>query len=361
MTELEAMRRALSLARRGWGRVHPNPMVGAVVLDGADLAGEGFHAEFGREHAEVLALREAGGRARGSTLVVTLEPCGHTGKQPPCVEAIIAAGVRRVVVAASDPSPDAGGGAERLRAAGIEVEAGLLRCTAEQQNAAFFHRHRHAGQPWVALKLATSLDFRIADGSGESKWISGTPAREFVQALRAGFDAIAVGGRTALRDDPRLTARGAIRPRVTPTRVVFEGAAVLPPSLALFSREAETIVVTARVRAADARNRLRDTGAAILPVDTMFEALTALRDAGVASLLVEGGGRMAGWLLREGLVDRFYWLQSPLWLGDAGTPAAAGWQAPPLSRAERWTVVERRALGGDTLLVLDREPCSPAS
>ena len=142
--------------------------------------------------------------------------------------------------------------------------------------------------------------------------------------------------------------------------MVFEGAAPLPPSLALFSRDADTIVVTAKARAADCRNRLRETGAAILPVDTMHEALVALRDSGVTSLLVEGGGRLAGALLREGLVDRFYWIQSPLWLGDAGTPATSGWQAPPLGGAEPWTVVERRALGDDTLLVLDREPCLPA-
>lgn len=361
MNELEAMRRALALARQGWGRVHPNPMVGAVVLAGGASVGEGFHVEYGREHAEVLALREAGPLARGATLVVTLEPCAHTGRQPPCTEAIVAAGVRRVVAGAADPNPQAAGGAARLRAAGVEVELGLLGCAAAQQNAAFFHSFRQAARPWIGLKLATSLDFRIADGSGHSRWISGKSALDFVHGLRAGFDAIAVGGRTAMRDDPRLTARGPILPRVPPTRVVFEGAMALPAGLALFSADAKTVVVTARARDADTRDRLRDTAATILPADTMTEALAALRSAGVASLLVEGGGRLAGWLLREGLVDRFYWVQSPLWLGDAGTPAVAGWQAPPLSGAERWTVVERRALGHDTLLMLDREPCSPAS
>jgi diaminohydroxyphosphoribosylaminopyrimidine deaminase/5-amino-6-(5-phosphoribosylamino)uracil reductase len=361
VNELEAMRRALSLAWLGWGRVHPNPMVGAVVLADGEPVGEGFHAEYGAEHAEVLALREAGGRARGATLVVTLEPCGHTGKQPACVEAIIAAGVGRVVAAAEDPNPEAAGGAERLRAAGIDVAIGALGCEARQQNAAFVHRFRHARRPWVGLKLATSLDFRIADGSGHSKWISGKPALDFVHSLRAGFDAIGVGGRTALRDDPRLTVRGPVTPRVTPTRVVFEGAEVLPASLALFASDAPTIVVTPRARAADSGARLSGTGATILPVDTLHEALGALRNAGIDSLLIEGGARMAGWLLREGLVDRFYWIQSPLWLGDAGTPAVAGWDAPPLAVAERWTVVERGALDLDTLLVLDREPCSPVS
>jgi diaminohydroxyphosphoribosylaminopyrimidine deaminase/5-amino-6-(5-phosphoribosylamino)uracil reductase len=143
--------------------------------------------------------------------------------------------------------------------------------------------------------------------------------------------------------------------------VVFEGAAALPPTLALFSRDAETIVVTARAHAPETRNRLRETGADILPVDTLDDALAALRRSGVTSLLVEGGGRLAAGLLRDGLVDRFYWIQCPLWLGDAGVAATAGWQTSPLSAASRWSVVERRALGADTLLVLDREPCLPAS
>ena len=361
VNQLAAMRRALSLARLGWGRVHPNPMVGAVVLAGGSPVGEGHHREYGHQHAEVGALRAAGSRARGATLVVTLMPCGHTVKQPPCVDAIIAAGVGRIVAAAIDPNPHAAGAAERLRAAGVEVETGLMHCEAERQNASFFHQFRNRARPWVALKLATSLDHRIADRSGNSRWISAEPARSFVHALRAGFDAIAVGGRTALRDDPRLTARGPIAPRVTPTRVVFAGAAPLPARLAVFLPDAETIVVTARDRAADSRNRLRTTGAAILPVDTLSEALVALRGSGVTSLLVEGGGRLAGGLLSEGLVDRFYWIQSPLWLGDAGVPATAGWQVPALSEVERWSVAERRALGPDTLLVLDREPCSPGS
>lgn len=361
MNELDAMRRALALARRGWGRVHPNPMVGAVVLAGGEPVGEGYHAEYGREHAERLALAAAGIRARGATLVATLEPCAHAGKQPPCIDAILAAGVRRVVAAAPDPNPDAAGGTARLRAAGVEVELGLMRREAGQQNAAFFHQFRNTARPWVALKLATSLDFRIADGSGRSRWISGNLARAFGHGLRAGFDAIGVGGRTALRDDPRLTVRGPITPRIPPIRVVFEGASPLPANLAVFCPAAGTVVVTSKAGAADSRHRLRETGAAILPVDSLHQALEALRGSGVTSLLVEGGGRLAGGLLRDGLVDRFYWIQCPVWLGDAGVPATSGWQAPALSDAGRWSVVERRPLGEDTLLVLDREPCSPAS
>jgi diaminohydroxyphosphoribosylaminopyrimidine deaminase / 5-amino-6-(5-phosphoribosylamino)uracil reductase len=353
------MRRALALARQGWGRVHPNPMVGAVVLARDEPVGEGHHAGYGREHAEVVALAAAGPRARGATLVVTLEPCAHVGKQPPCVGAILAAGVRRVVVAAPDPNTLAAGGAARLRAAGVEVEVGLLGTDAWRQNAGYFHRFRTPGRPWVALKLATSLDHRIADGAGQSKWISGSAARSYAHDLRAGFDGIAVGGRTAIRDNPLLTPRGRIAPRVAPTRVVFAGRELLPPSLAVFAFEGEAVVVTSRARAPDARQHLRH--AAILPADTLPEALAALRASGMTSLLVEGGGRLAGALLGQGLVDRYYWIQSPVWLGDAGVPATAGWTVASLSAAERWSVVERRALGDDTLVVLDREPCSPGS
>lgn len=363
MNEREAMRRALALARLGWGRVHPNPMVGAVVLAGGELAGQGYHREWGAEHAERIALDTAGPAARGSTVVVTLMPCAHRGKQPPCTEALISAGVARVVAATDDPNPAAAGGSAALRAAGIAVATGPLECEARRQNAAFFHRFTAPGRPWVALKLATSLDHRIADRSGNSQWISGPEARAFVHGLRAGFDAIAVGGTTALRDDPLLTARGAIVPRVPPVRVLFEGSEPLPPTLAAIrsANEIPTIVMTSPKRCEVTAARLRSTGAVILAAPTLTAALEALHAQGVSSLLVEGGGRLAGGLLRDDLVDRYYQIQSPLWLGQAGLPASAGWEGGPLDGAPRWHVVERRSLGADSLLVLDRRPCSPAS
>lgn len=357
------MRRALVLAQRGWGRVNPNPMVGAVILAGNVPVGEGYHAEYGGEHAERSALAAAGLRARGATLVVTLEPCDHRGKQPPCTAAIIAAGVIRVVAATADPNPVAQGGAGRLRAAGIEVVIGLLGCEARRQNAAFFHRFQHADRPWVALKLAISLDHRIADAGGRSRWISGSAARQFVQELRAGFDAVAVGGRTALRDDPRLTARGPIVPRTPPLRILFEGEEPLPASLTAIrtAGEVPTLIITGAERYQATAARHSGTPVEVLAAGSLREALGALRRRGVQSLLVEGGGRLAGALLREGLVDRFYRIESPLWLGAGGTPATAGWNLGTLDEAERWEVVERRALGEDTLLVLDREPCSRGS
>jgi diaminohydroxyphosphoribosylaminopyrimidine deaminase/5-amino-6-(5-phosphoribosylamino)uracil reductase len=232
--EREAMARALDLAWRGWGRVQPNPLVGAVVLssDGR-VVGEGWHAEFGERHAEPMALEAAGDRARGATLVVTLEPCNHHAKQPPCTDAVLASGVRRVVVAIPDPNPEATGGAAKLAGQGVEVRIGLEREAAEAQNAVFLHRFRESARPFVALKLATSLDGRIADAAGQSRWISGDKAREYVHWLRAGYDAIGVGGRTARLDDPQLTVRGTVEPRVLPRRVVFDTTAELSTELTL--------------------------------------------------------------------------------------------------------------------------------
>ena len=350
------MGRALELAWRGWGRVHPNPLVGAVVIAGGRPVGEGWHAEYGSHHAEPQALQQAGEAAAGGTLVVTLEPCIHQGLQPPCIDAILQAKVRRVVVALTDPNPVAAGGAARLRAAGVEVDIGLRREDARAQNAAFLHRFRDLSRPFVALKLATTIDGRIADRSGQSRWVSGEEAREFVHWLRAGFDAIGVGGRTARADDPSLTVRGAVKPRVPPKRVVFDSTGNLDPVLALVrtARATPTILVTTPRARAERLAALEREGIEIVAADDLVGALGALSKIEITSLLVEGGGRLAGTLLGNDLVDRYYWIQSPLWLGDAGIPAVTGVPAGSLEGAERWRVVERRPLGSDTLLVLDR-------
>ena len=351
------MDRAIELAWRGWGRVHPNPLVGAVVLDAAgEVVGEGWHAEFGGPHAERAALAAAGNRARGGTLLVSLEPCNHHGKQPPCTEAILAAGMARVVYALDDPNPEAGGGAELLRTAGVVVEGGVGRTAAAAQNAAFLARWRDAERPWVALKLATSLDGRIADRFGRSRWISGDAARDYVHWLRAGMDAIGVGGATARVDDPSLTVRGAIEPRTAPLRVIFDQAGNLPTTLAVLrtARDLPTCVVAGPLLSSERADALESTGARLLRAPGLHQGLADLRRLGVASLLVEGGGQLAGAMLREGLVDRYYWIQSPIWLGDGAVPAIAGLPGIELATVERWEVVERRALGADTLLVADR-------
>jgi diaminohydroxyphosphoribosylaminopyrimidine deaminase/5-amino-6-(5-phosphoribosylamino)uracil reductase len=356
MNESDAMRHALDLAWQGWGRVHPNPMVGAVVLAEGDVVGEGFHAEFGGLHAERQALAAAGARARGATLVSTLEPCNHTGKQPPCTEAILRAGVRRVVAALGDPNPLAAGGADRLRAAGVEVEVGLLAAQAARQNAAFLHNLGDTRRPYVALKLATSLDFRIADNAGRSRWVSGPEAREYVHWLRAGFDGIAVGLGTAQADDPRLSVRGAVPVRVPPARIVFDRRLELPPHLDLVrtASASRTIVLAEDDAPLGRAKALEGLGVTVLRTHNLTDAVHQLRTAGVTALLVEGGGRLAGALLDAGLIDRFYWIQSPLWLGDAGVAAARGLRSSSLEDATRWQVAERRPLGEDTLLVLDR-------
>lgn len=357
MVPLEAMTRALDLAWRGWGRVQPNPLVGAVILKDGVIVGEGWHAEYGGPHAEVGALAQAGASARGATAVVTLEPCAHHGKQPPCVDALIAAGVSRVVAALPDPNPVARGGAERLRSAGIEVELGLLQRAAAVQNAAFLHALREPSRPFVALKLATSLDGRIADANGNSRWVSGPEARAYVHWLRAGFDAIAVGGVTARVDNPSLTVRGPLQPRVNPLRVVFAADADVPPGLTVVktARSAPTIVIVAPGAEADRVGLLEAAGVEVFRSGDLAASLAHLRSRGVGSLLVEGGGRLAGALLAAGLVNRYYWIQSPLWLGAGALPATAGLPSTSLSEAARWQVSDRRPLGEDTLLMVDRD------
>jgi diaminohydroxyphosphoribosylaminopyrimidine deaminase/5-amino-6-(5-phosphoribosylamino)uracil reductase len=237
------------------------------------------------------------------------------------------------------------------------VEVGVLARTAAAQNAAFLQRFREPSRPFVALKLATSLDARIADSAGRSRWISGNEAQEYVHWLRAGFDAIGVGGRTARADDPQLTVRGSVEPRNPPRRVVFDAGADLDPDLTLVrtARRVPTLLVTSPGAPEDRVERLAACGVTVLPADDLVDGLQLLRRAGVDSLLVEGGGRLAGALLGQDLADRYYWLQSPLWLGERGVPAVAGLPGEPLARAARWHPVERRTLGEDTLLVLDRD------
>jgi len=355
------MDRALALALKGWGRVNPNPLVGAVLLRDGQVVGEGYHAEFGGPHAEMVALA-ACPDAKETTCVVTLEPCVHRGKTPPCAEALIAAGVRRVVVGVRDPTPEAGGGIEVLRRAGLETEVGVRREAAAALNAPFLCGVAQPDRPFVALKIATSLDGFTADAEGRSQWISGEEAREYVHWLRAGFDAIAVGRRTADADDPELTARGSVRPRVPPRRVIFARSGRVREDLRVVrtAREVPTIVVTSRETRGQTADRLSGTGVQVIGAEGVTAALRALRDLGIRSLLVEGGSSLAASLLAQDVVDRLYHIQAPLWLGSG--MAAFGPRDPvPLETARRWGITERRALGRDSLLVVDRQVCSPES
>lgn len=353
----DLMRRAVWLAGRGWGRVAPNPPVGAVVARGGEVVGEGYHAEFGGEHAEVAALRSAAGSAAGATLYVTLEPCAHRGKTPPCTEAILEAGISRVVVACRDPHPLAAGGLDRLRSEGVEVRVGVEAEAARRLCAPFLWRHT-TGRAFAALKLALSLDGKLSRRPGVRSSVTGEAAWREVHRLRAGFEAVMVGRETALTDDPLLTARGEPRPRKPPVRVVLDSRASLSPEsrLARSAREAPVWVLAAPGAARRRRAALERAGVRVVEIPPgrggvdAAEALRFLAVEGVGSVLVEGGGRLAGSLLAEGLLQRLYLIYAPVVYGPGaveGFPEGAAF-----GRGE-WEASQRRVLGEDTLLVLE--------
>ena len=306
--EIVAMRRALAEAERGRGSVEPNPVVGAVVLRDDRTVAVGHHGRFGGPHAEVVALAAAGDAAQGSTLVVTLEPCRHHGKTPPCTEAILAAGVARVVAAMSDPFPAvAGGGFARLREAGLQVDVGLLEAEARRLNAPFLKRVA-TGMPYVIAKWAMTLDGRTATKSGDSRWISSPRSRAMVHELRGRMDAILVGIGTALADDPALTARPP-GPR-TPARVVVDSAGRLPldGTLARSAREVPVIVAVTDRAAPERRGALADRGCEILAFAgagrvPILALLQELGRRGMTNVLLEGGGTLAGAFFEVDAID----------------------------------------------------------
>lgn len=352
------MLQALALAERGWGRVHPNPLVGAVVVRDGEVVGAGYHAEYGGAHAEVAALAAAGERARGATIYVTLEPCAHHGKTPPCTEAILAAGIARVVFAAEDPDAEASGGAARLRAAGLEVVGGIERDAARAQNAAFFHRLERRS-PYVVLKYALTLDARLAESPHRPSAVTGPEAREEVHRLRAGFDAILVGSGTALADDPLLTVRGEVEPRVPPLRVVLDSGARLPVASRLLGSLADgpVLVLCSEAAPPARREALEAAGARVLALPgekggvALGAVLEQLAAAGVHSIFCEGGGRLGAALLRAELVQRLYLFYAPLLFGEAAVPAFPGGFDLPRGA---WCQQRLEAFGADHLLVLDR-------
>ena len=357
------MRRALALAERGWGQTAPNPMVGAVLVNGGQVIAEGFHARFGGPHAEVDALGHAADAARGATMYVTLEPCAHHGKTPPCADAIIRAGVARVVVAVRDPTAEARGGIEQLRAAGIIVDmaSSAERAASIEINAPFFHA-QVSTRPWIVLKLAVSADDRIADPSPEQRWITGAPARAEVHRLRANSDAIAVGIGTVLADNPALTVRDAPAPRVAPRRVVFDSQARTPveSTVVRTAREIPTTVVVRPGTDHAATDALESHGVDVLVAADLEAALVALRSMGIRSLFVEGGARLAGSFFERSLVDRLIIFRSHATVGHALGAfdfAPAGF-ADSLARTR---VVDERLFGDDTMTIyaLREVECSP--
>lgn len=345
------MRRALILAERGWGQTAPNPMVGAVVVRDGVVVGEGWHPRYGEAHAEVEALRVAGERARGATLYVTLEPCNHHGKTPPCTDAILAAGIRRVVAAVADPSPVARGGAERLRSEGVEVVVGVEAAAARELNAPFFQTLA-SDRPFVRLKLALSLDGAVADRTRRPAWLTGPEARAEVHRLRADSDAVAVGIGTALADDPLLTVRGVRAPRVAPVRVVFDTSARLPldSRLVRSARESPVVVLCWAPDPTHAA-ALEHAGVELLHAASLPHALRGLRARGVRSLLVEGGAGLASAFLQEALVDRLVIFRAPIVLGSGALNAFSGMPPGTIDTAARWSIVESRRLGDDEMTV----------
>lgn len=352
------MQRALDLARRGEGFVEPNPMVGCVIARGGRIVGEGYHRRFGGPHAEVFALRKAGARARGATAYVTLEPCSHFGKTPPCVDALIAAGVKRVIAATRDPNPRVSGrGLKKLRAAGIEVRVGLLEPEAQRLIAPFakFIRRR---QPYVILKWAQSLDGRLATSGGDSKWITGEASRAAAHAIRARVDAVLVGIETVLADDPDLTARY-VRPRRVATRVVLDSRLRTPPTARLVrsARRAPVLIVTSTARARDARAvaRLTRAGCEVAGVPVrgkrldLRKVLMELGRRGMTNVMVEGGPRVLGSFLAAGLVDEARVFVAPKLLGGEGPRGPMGAFAVPVVRRGLSPRVERIEAFGDDL------------
>jgi diaminohydroxyphosphoribosylaminopyrimidine deaminase/5-amino-6-(5-phosphoribosylamino)uracil reductase len=354
------MRLALRLGRRGLGRTSPNPPVGAVLVANGTVVGRGYHHQAGLPHAEVEALRDAGGRARGATLYVTLEPCAHHGRTPPCTDAVIAAGVRRVVIGTRDPNPTVPGkGMERLGAAGIVVRAGVLQAACDALIAAF-RKHVTTGLPFVTLKLAASLDGRIATAGGESKWITGADSRHFVHRLRAEHDAVLVGAETVIQDDPELTCR--LRGGRNPLRIILDGRLRLPLGARVLTntQPAATLVVTGRGASATKVRKIEACGVEVLCLPdkagriAMSRVLHALGRRGITSVLIEGGASVAAVAVAERTVDRLLIFFAPKLIGGDGQPMLGPLGVRRLRQAPQFGCLKVKRFATDVLVATER-------
>ena len=367
-----AMRLAVALGRRGLGRTFPNPSVGAVVFRGDRVLGRGFTRPVGGPHAEAVAIRDAVRRVgertvRGASIAVTLEPCCHVGRTGPCTEAITQAGLRRVLVGHADPHREVSGrGVRRLRRGGAKVSVGVLEEECRRLHRGFLSVCER-GRPFVSLKLASTLDGRIATAKGESRWITGEASRAVVHRLRSRTDAILIGSETALADDPELTARRNDQIVHRPVRVLVDSRLRVPASAQLFRSEASrTWVLCASKAPARKRRVLVDAGARLLDVRLrgryldLERALSLLARSGLTEVLVEGGGQLAAVLLREGLVDEVHWFAAPKLLGDDGRSALGPLAVGSLSDALALENVQVRRVGHDLHLRGDVRRRSPA-
>lgn len=353
------MHRALALAQQGEGYVSPNPMVGCVIVRGESVVGEGFHQRFGGPHAEIHALRQAGEQARGAVLYVTLEPCCHTGKTPPCVEAILRAGPARVVVALRDPNPlVAGGGLGRLRQAGIEVTTGVCEDAARRLIEAYI-TFISTQRPFVTLKYAVTLDGKIATRTGQSRWITGEQARARVHELRHASDAILVGVGTVAHDDPQLTARLPDRRGVNPLRVIVDSSLSLPVQARVteVTADCRTLVATTARAAPERQCRLEERGVEVvrLPADedrrvALDALLRHLGQRGIASVLVEGGATLGTVFLQRRLVDKILCFIAPKIIGGDGMSMVGPCGVQTMEQAIRFGDITFQQYGDDVLL-----------
>ena len=349
------MRRALELARRA-PFTSPNPKVGCVLVRDGDILGEGHHAGAGRPHAEIVALRSTGD-TRGATAYVTLEPCTHHGRTPPCTSALIDAGIARVVVAMRDPDARVGGrGLKQLAGAGIEVVTGILEPEARALNRSYIH-HRLTGRPLVSLKLALSLDGRLAAPDGSARWISGPAARKATHRRRMEADAVVVGSGTAVADDPALTVRDVAATR-QPARVLIDSSGRTPPDARLFG-DGAVVVVTTDASSHEAQTKWKETGAEVLVAPRSADGvdlaamLDALGQRDWLELYVEGGGRLATSLLKADLVDRLDIHHGPVVLGRGG-PEIGDIAVVTMDDAKSWRLLSTDAVDDDVLMSYER-------
>ncbi len=354
------MRLALNLAQKGLGYTNPNPAVGAVIVKDNEVVGKGWHKKAGQAHAEVNAIKDAGDRTKGATIYVTLEPCNHTGKTPPCTQAIMDAGIRRVVVGATDPNPKVkGGGLQFLKEQGVEVAYGLLEKECRLLIAPF-SKHMKTGLPWVRAKVASSLDGRVATRTGHSKWITNEKARAFGQRLRQWSDAILVGKGTVIADDPALTFRRKGWPAKRLLRIVVDSRLSLPANLNVFnvSVTSPTLVATVKGTSHEKRRRLEAKGVEVLElspddrglVDTC-QLVEILGKRGVQALLVEGGAKIHGSFWDQNLVDEAFFFFAPMVIGGTDAPSSvAGTGVEKVTEAPRLSDIQINRFG-DNLLI----------
>jgi|AGTN01.1.fsa_nt_gi riboflavin biosynthesis protein RibD len=362
------MRRCLDLAARAEGRTSPNPMVGAVIVDeSGTIVGEGFHSKAGEAHAEVVAFQQAGERAKGGTLYVNLEPCSHFGRTPPCADAVIASGVTRVVAAMVDPNPKvAGSGFQKLRDHGIELVIGVLEREGRWLNRGFL-KVKTEGRPWVCLKIAATLDGRIADRFSKSQWITGPEARRFVHELRNKFDCVLVGAGTARADNPTLNVRDIENSRDPKRAVVDSSLSVTPNATLCREGTGGDTILFCRADSVLERGTPYASHVSVVSVQTdesgsgldLNKVLAELTNRDVSTVLCEGGSQLAGSLLEANLVDELYWISAPKLLLDAESkPAIAVGKAIALDSIREWKLIGNEKLANDLVIHLT-SPSNP--